>query len=154
MVLSAFISFLGGSAFRFLIGQLTDWLQKKQDHIQELERMRAQEAIDQAAHERQLAMIRLQSDLKTGEIKLAGEAAVSLEEAKAFTATMAQANTPTGIRFIDAWNGTIRPLTATIAVSLWGLKIVRAWFELTAWDENLIASVLGYYFADRHLGKK
>lgn len=152
MFLSAIVSFLGGSAFRFIIGAATDWLQKKQDHAYELERIRAQETIDQAAHLRQLAMIQLQSDLKTGEIKLAGETAVNLEEAKAFTAAMAR-DKPTGVAWVDAWNGTIRPATATIALALWGLKVVRTWFELTDWDMNLIASVLGYYFADRHIGK-
>lgn len=153
MILSALFSFLGGSAFRFIIGSVTDWLQKKQDFANELEHMRLQEEIDQAAHVRQQELIKLQSDLKLTEIKLVGEAAVNQVEAQAFTEAMKQANTPTGIPWVDAWNGTIRPLTATICVSLWGLKIVRAFFELTAWDENLIASVLGYYFADRHIGK-
>jgi hypothetical protein len=150
--MGAILSFLGGSAFRFLIGQLTDYLQKKQDHLYEIERIKSQEAIDAAAHLRQLAMIQLQADLKLGEIKLAGMTAVDLEEAKAFTAAQAP-QPPTGVKFIDAWNGSIRPLCATIAIGLWGLRIVRTFFELTAWDENLIASILGYYFADRHIGK-
>lgn len=153
-MLSSVFAFLGGSAFRFLIGQLTDYLQKKQDHLQELERMRAQEQIDQAAHERQLAMIRTQSELKLGEIKLVGETQVGLAEAQAFTEAMKVANAPTGFKLIDAWNGGIRPAAATIALALWFLKLLKAAFALTEWDQNLVASILGYYFADRHIGKK
>lgn len=152
-MLSAVISFLGGSAFRFLIGRATDWLEKRQEHLQEIERMREQEKLDQAASERQLAMIRLQADLKVGEVKVAGEAAVSTAEAQAFVEAMKVSNAPTGIKWIDGWNGAIRPGAATIAVFLWLLSILKAALVLTEWDKNLVASILGYYFADRHVGK-
>lgn len=153
MIFSALFSFLGGSAFRFLIGQLTDWLQKRQEFLQEQDRIRLQEQIDQAAHLRQMASIKLQSDLKLGEIKLVGETQVGLAEAQAFTEAMKVANTPTGVAWIDAWNGSIRPAAATISVAIWLLSIVRVWFEITEWDKNLVASIIGYYFADRHISK-
>lgn len=153
MFLSAIVSFLGGSAFRFIINGVTEWLQKRQEHLQELQRIQAQEAIDQARHVRQLEMIRLQSDLKLTEVKLIGEAAVSQEEAKAFTAAMDRVNAPTGFRPIDAWNGSIRPLIATVAALLWILKVVKAGLVITQWDSDLMSAVFGYYFADRHIGK-
>jgi hypothetical protein len=151
--MGAILSFLGGSAFRFIIGHLVDYFQKKQDHQYELERIASQEKIDQAAADRQLAMIRLQSDLKMGEIKLAGEAQVNVTEANAFVEAMKVANTPTGFKLIDAWNGSIRPAAATISLTLWFLKLLQAAFVLTDWDQNLVASILGYFFADRHIGK-
>lgn len=152
-MLSSIIAFLGGSAFRFVIGRATDWLEKRQAHLQEIERIREQEKIDQAAHERQLAMIRTQSELKLGEIKLVGETQVGLAEAQAFTEAMKVANAPSGFWLIDAWNGGIRPAAASIALALWILKLVKVAFALTEWDQNLVASILGYYFADRHIGK-
>jgi hypothetical protein len=151
--MGAILSFLGGSAFRFLIGSVTDFLQKRQDHLHEIERMKLEEVAAQAASDRQIAMIRLQSDLKTGEIKLAGEAAVNLAEAQAFVTAQATMNVSTGIKLIDAWNGSIRPAAASLALALWFMKLLKAAFALTAWDENLVASILGYYFADRHISK-
>jgi hypothetical protein len=152
-MLSSLFAFLGGSAFRFVIGRATDWLEKRQAHLQELDHIREQERVDQAAHARQMDLIKLQSDLKLGEIKLVGETQVGLAEAQAFTEAMKVANTPTGVRWIDGWNGLIRPLTASIAVALWLLSVLKAALIITEWDKNLIASVLGYYFADRHIGK-
>lgn len=153
MILSSLISFLGGSAFRFIIGQATDWLQKRQAHLQEIERLREQEKIDQAAHVRQMDQIKLQADLKLGEIKLVGETQVGTAEAQAFVEAMKVTNTPTGVKWIDAWNGSIRPLIATIATLLWLLKVVQAGLVLTQWDSDLISAVFGYYFADRHISK-
>lgn len=150
---TALISFLGGTLGRFAIGQLTDWLQKRQAHLQEIERIREQEKVDQAVHLRQMASIKLQSDLKVSEIKLIGENAIGLAEANAFTEAMKVANAPTGVKWIDGWNGSIRPLVATNAVLLWLLAVCKNALIITDWDKNLIASVLGYYFADRHIGK-
>jgi hypothetical protein len=152
-VISALLSFLGGSAFRFLIGRLTDHLEKKQDHLQELDRMRLQEQIDQAKHARQQESIRLQHELGVQQIQVAGAAAVERAEAEAFAAAMGRINTPTGVRWIDGWNGAIRPAAATIALLLWLLNMLKAALVLTEWDKNLVASILGYYFADRHIGK-
>lgn len=154
MFTGAIFSFLTGAVGRALIGHLLDWFQKKQEHIQELERIREQETIDQAKHVRQLDLIKQQSDLKIGEIKLVGETTVSVEEAKAFTAAMDRINTPTGVKWIDGWNGTIRPAAATIALAIWLLKIIKAGATLSQWDSDLVSAILGYYFADRHLGKK
>lgn len=154
MIFSAILSFLGGATARALIGHVIGWLEKKQAHSQEQEALRLQAEFDQARHVRQKELIELQAGLNVTEIKLVGEQASDLEAAKAFTEAMKVANAPTGIRFIDAWNGSIRPAAATIAVSLWLAKFVKAGFTITAWDEQLVASILGYYFADRQLGKR
>lgn len=150
---SAIFTFLGGAAFRYALGRVIDWLEKRQEHQIELEQMRAQENIDQAKHTRQLDMIRLQSELKLTEVKLVGETQLDLEAGRAFTEAMKHANRPTGNVKIDAWNGSIRPAAATMALGLWFLKMLRAGFELTQWDMDLVSSILGFYFADRHMGK-
>lgn len=152
--LPAMISFLGGAGVRAAIGHVIKWLEKKQDHAQEMERMRLQAELDDRASDRQLKLIQIQAELKVTEVKLVGENAIGLEDARAFTAAMEQANKPTGNWFVDAWNGAIRPSAATVAIALWLAKIVKAGFTIMAWDENLIASILGYFFADRQLGKR
>lgn len=147
------LSFLGGAAGRALIGQAIDWLKVKQEHQQEMERLRLQGELENAAHARQQETIRLQAQLNVQQVQVQGDADVAKLEAQAFTEAMKVANAPTGVRWIDGWNGTIRPSTASVAIALWLLKVVKAGLVLTAWDENLIAAVLGYYFADRHIGK-
>lgn len=152
--LPALVSFLGGATARAGIGWLIKFLEKKQDHKQEMEKMRLGAELEQFAHVRQKELIELQASLKTGEIKLVGEQAIGLAEAQAFTEAMKTANAPTGVAFVDAWNGSIRPAAASIAIVIWLLKIIKAGLTITAWDENLVASILGYYFADRQLGKR
>ena len=41
--MSALISFLGGSAFRMVWGEVSSYFNKRQDHQHEMERMKAQE---------------------------------------------------------------------------------------------------------------
>lgn len=152
--LPAMLSFLGGATARAFLGHAIEWLKKKQDHAQEMERMRLQAELDDRASERQARLIQQQAELKVQEIKLVGENAIGLAEAQAFIEAQKVANQPTGNRIVDAWNGSIRPAAASIALLIWLLKIVKAAFTITAWDENLVASILGYFFADRQLGKR
>lgn len=154
MIFSAILSFLGGATARAVIGHAIGWLEKKQNHAQEMDRMRLQAELDQSAHDRNTALIQLQASLNVAEIKLVGENAIGLAEAQAFTEAMKAANKPTGVRWIDGWNGAIRPSAATISIALWLLKFVKGGLVLTSWDEQLVASILGYYFADRHMGKR
>lgn len=152
--LPALLSFLGGATARAVIGHVIEWLKKKQDHLQEMDRLRLEAELDAGRHARQQETIRLQAELKVQEVKVVAEGAIGLEEAKAFTAAQEALRQPTGIKFVDGWNGSIRPAAASIAILIWIAKIVKAGFAITAWDENLVASILGYYFADRQLGKR
>lgn len=150
----ALISFLGGATARAVIGHVIKWFEQKQTHQQEMEKLRLDAELAQGAHARQLELINQQASLKLGEIKLVGENAIGLAEANAFTEAMKVANTPTGVRWIDGWNGIIRPAAASVAIGLWLSKVIKAGLVLTAWDENLVASILGFFFADRQLSKR
>ena len=152
--LSAILSFIGGAAGRAIIGQLIDWLKAKQEHQQQMELQRLQGELDAKRAEQQMAQIRLQAELGVKQIEVAGDAEVKKAEAAAFVEAMKNSNAPTGNKYIDAWNGSIRPAAASIALALWFLKLVKAAFALTDWDQNLVASILGYYFADRHIAKR
>lgn len=151
---SALISFLGGAAFRYALGRAVDWLEKRQEFMQEQKRLEQQERFSALAHTRNLESIKLQHELGVQQIQIKGDADAMLEAARAFTEAQKRAFTPTGIAWIDAWNGSIRPATASIALALWMLQVVRRGFELVQFDLDLISSVLGFFFADRHLGKR
>jgi hypothetical protein len=153
-MLSAIFTFLGGAAFRYLVQRGMDWLERKQAFREEQARLAQQEQFDQSRHLRQKELIELQHNLKVGEIKLVGETQINLEDAKAFTVAQERAHQPTGNKIIDAWNGGIRPAAATMALLMWAGKILKAGFAITQWDMDLATSILGFYFADRHLGKR
>ena len=153
-MLSSIFAFLGGSAFRLIWGEASAWPNKKLEHAQEIERIREQEKIDAAKHARQQELIQLQHRLGIEHIQVAGDIALEKEAAVAFTKAMEVANKPTGVRWVDAWNGMIRPSAATFGLALWIGNVVKAGFVLVDWDKDLIGAVLGYFFADRSLGKR
>lgn len=61
-MLSALISFLGGSAFRVIWGEVS-YFQKKQDHGFEIERMKLRGDLEEVQHARNFAAIHLQADM-------------------------------------------------------------------------------------------
>ena len=62
-MITALLSFLGGNVFRLVFGEVISYLNKKQDHAQEIERMRFQAEVDAAQHVRNLEAIKTQADL-------------------------------------------------------------------------------------------
>lgn len=154
MILSALFSFLGGSAFRTVWGEISSWLNKKQDHAQELDRMRMQSELEAQRHERDMARLKLQADLGVKEVQVMGDLAIQRTEAEAFVSAMRDAMRPTGNWLIDAWNGSIRPSFATIALLLWFAKVVGQGFVMDAYDMELSCAILGFFCADRSLGKR
>lgn len=154
MVFSALLSFLGGSAFRMIWGELSSWLSKAQDQKFELERLNLQKELDDAEHTRTMESLRLQNELGLKMVEAQSEAAVEQEEARAFTEAMKNAFVKTGNAFIDAWNGGIRPAAATVVLVLWLAKLVVAKGVLDDWDKELSSAILGFFFADRSLGQR
>lgn len=150
----ALFSFLGGSVFRMIWGEAASWISKKQDHSFELERMQIQAQLEDKAHERMQASLRLQNELGIKMVEAQAEAAELTEEAKAFTEAMKDAFKPTGIPFVDIWNGVIRPAAATIALGLWVLKLNTQNWAMQDWDITLAGTILGFFFASRELSKR
>lgn len=153
-MLEALLSFLGGSVFRMIWGEVSAWYNKRQDHAFELERLRLQTEIDDRAHQRNQEALRLQSELGLQMVAAKAEADVATEEAEAFRVAMQNAFKPTGYAFVDIWNGIIRPSAATIALMLWWLKLYGQNWKMDEWDVALVGMVLGFFFADRSLSKR
>ena len=154
MFLSGIISFLGGSVFRMIWGEVSSYFKQKQEHQQEIETMRVQAELDAGRHFRDLERLKLQSDLGVREVAVAGDMAIAKTEAEAFVEAMKNATKPTGNWFIDAWNGSIRPQYAEVALILWLLKLISQGFTMDDFDMSLLAVIAGFFFADRTLSKR
>jgi len=153
-MISALISFLGGSIFRAIWGEVSAWMNKRQDHEHELERIKLQESIDAAQHARQLESIKTQADMGIKTIQVQAEANVAHIESDAWGKVVEGTTKAIGIWFIDAWNGIIRPLVAT-----WAIVMITVNFAQKGWllDDNgwmLASAALGLYLADRTLFKR
>lgn len=150
---SALFSFLGGTAFRMIWGEFSSWLNKKQDHAFEIERLRLQEQIDDKTHERNLESLRVQNDLGIKTITVQADSAVRQIETSAWLEAVKNTAKKSGVKWIDGWNAVIRPAVATWSV----LMITASEFALFALSENswMVASAaLGIYLADRTLFKR
>lgn len=151
---TALFSFLGGSAFRMIFGEISAWMTRKQDHQQEIERLQLQAELDAAQHGRNLESIRVQAELGVKTIEVQAEAALSQIETDAWSKLVDSTTKTTGIKWLDAWNGSIRPALATLAMVVVIGQIVINGFTLTDWDRELVAAILGIYLADRQLTKR
>lgn len=154
MIFSAILSFLGGSAFRMIWGEVANYLNKSQDHMFEVERMKLQQQLDDAEHARVMESLKLQSELGIKTVQATSEAEISVEEARAFTTAMTDAFKPTGNFWVDTWNGVIRPSAATIVLILWVSKLYAQGGKMDEWDMALAGTVLGFFFADRSFAKR
>jgi hypothetical protein len=152
-MLTTLISFLGGSAFRMLWGEISSYFQKRQDHKFEIERMELQGRLDAAQHERNLQAIKVQADMQVKVIEVAAQGEVDKTMANAWESVVKATSSQTGIWFVDLWNGIIRPLLATMAIVMW-IGHVVGWWPLDTDSWTLVGAVLGIYVADRTLFKR
>jgi hypothetical protein len=151
---AALLSFLGGSVFRMLFGEISSWMNKKQDHLHEMDRMRLQGELDTSQFLRNQDALRLQAELGVKLVHVQAEAVVDQIEANGWLAAVKGTTQTIGIWFIDAWNGVIRPFVAT-----WAVIMVTLHFAQTGWvlDDNgwsICGAALGIYLADRSLFKR
>lgn len=151
---SALFSFLGGSVFRMVWGEVSTWVTAKQDHAHEIEKMKLQGDIDAKIHEQNMESLRVQSELGIKEVQVRSVAELANLDADGFYSAIKAAEAPSGIQWVDGWNKSIRPLCATICIGLWVLGVWHNNLLIAAFDMELICTVLGFYFADRTLGKR
>lgn len=152
-MISALISFLGGSIFRTIWGELSSWITSRQDHSHEIERMRLQGDLDAAAHARNLDAIKLQAGLGVQTIRVQAEADVDRVEVDGWLAAVKGTAATTGVWAVDLWNGIIRPAVATWSIVMISGNYLQWW----ALDDNgwsVCGAALGIYLADRALFKR
>lgn len=152
-MLSAILSFLGGSVFRMLWGEISAWLTAKQEHAHEIERMRLQMEVDEAAFQRNQAALKLQSELQIRTIAVQSEANVAEVEAQGWLEAVKATGRAIGVAWVDAWNAAIRPGVATWAVVMLTLE-AYAYIKLSEGCASVCFAALGLYLADRTLMKR
>lgn len=152
--MGALLSFLGGSAFRVIWGELSAYFTAKQNHKYELERMALQQKMDDAEHTRNMEAIRVQAEMQVKVVQVASAAAISKTDADAWAQAVADVGKSTGIKFLDVWNGSIRPYLATLATVFLMMEAARNGWGPTEHILIVCDAILGVYVADRTLGKR
>lgn len=154
--MGSLLSFLGGSAFRMLWGEISSYLSKKQDHKFEQQRMLLQSKLDAEQHSRSLESLRVQAELGVKTIQVQADADTARIEMDAWREAVAGASKNTGIKLIDAWNGAIRPAFGTLA-----LVLVLLFCRKLGWDmaasagvTEVVFGIIGYFFASRDMGRR
>ncbi|WP_157991730.1 hypothetical protein, partial [Caldimonas tepidiphila] len=97
-MISALLSFLGGSVFRMLWGEISAMLTARQDHRHEIERLRLQGELEAAQHARVQDSIRLQHELGVRTITVQAEADQGRIEADAWATVSRATAARTGLR--------------------------------------------------------
>jgi hypothetical protein len=151
---AAVLSFLGGSAFRMIWGEVSAFLTARQEHEHELDRMRLQGELDAAAHVRQLETIKAQHDMGVELIRVQSDADLSRIDADAFGRAVDLTGKLTGFALVDVWNGVIRPALATVCTALVVLHFYRHNWTLDDQGWGLVGASLGVFVADRTLFKR
>lgn len=150
---SALLSFLGGTAFRMIWGELAAYISKSQEQRHEIERLRLQGELDAAQHARNLEAIRVQAELGIKTIEVQSQAAVSQLETQSWLEAVKATGARSGTAWVDAWNSVIRPGIATWAVLLISGHYLGGWMlDDNGW--SLCGAALGIYLADRALFKR
>ena len=152
-MISAVLSFLGGSAFRMIWGEVSAWLTKRQDHAYEMDRMRLQADLDERAHQRRMESVRFEAEQQVKIIHVQAEAAVGQLEAEGWLEAVKATGRKVGVAWVDAWNSAIRPGLATWGVVMLTLEAF-ALAQITEGTASVIFAALGIFVADRTLGKK
>lgn len=153
-MITGLLSFLGGNVFRLIFGEIIAFLNKKQDHAQETERMRLQADLEALQHARNMESITVQAQLGVKTIQVQTEAAIGQIEAEGWLSAVNATAKTIGIAWIDGWNAIIRPGVATWSIVMMTLGELGVVAHLS---ENTIAVcgvALGIYLADRSLFKR
>lgn len=151
--MSAILSFLGGSVFRMMWGEVASFITKNQEHKHEKELMLLQREAEAATHSRNLENLKTQSDLGIKKVHVEHQATIEDGELEAWIEASKATGTKSGILWIDGWNQSIRPGVATIAVIAMLIEIVLLG-HLTDWHREVFSAALGLFLADRSLTKR
>lgn len=146
---SASTAFLGGTAFRLFLTFAMDRYQASQEHRFELDRMKAQDLVDQKIHDRNLQAIRVQKELGVVEVPVQRVHEFELINHEDFRAAHKETREPSGFKFVDIANQAIRPALAILCMGIWLAKVASGNWHLSPWDLELIAATLGVFVGSR-----
>jgi hypothetical protein len=150
----ALLSFLGGNAFRMLFGEIMAFFNKKIDHEQEMARMELQGRLDAEQSTRNLEAIKTQAALGVQTIRVQGEVDLDKLAAEGFNTAVELTGRVTGVKWVDAWNASIRPALATVCIFLIVRYVAALDWKIDDQVWAIIGAALGIFVADRQLLKR
>jgi len=158
---------LGGAVMRYLTARQQQAAERdKMAH--ELSMLEASAKIEDRRAEQRLAELTQASEAQLAAIRAKGEADTQVEEQRSIGVALEAQLRPTGVRFIDALNASVRPVVtywwclilytaakAALLVALFAEKTPTAAAVasalVTPFDQAIIGSILGFWFLDRAL---
>ena len=135
-------------------GEVAAFVKARQDHRHELDLLTAQAQLEAQAFERNQAALRLQSELGIKMVQVQAEADLDRIDAAGFYSAVGDSMKPAGVAWVDAFNAAIRPAAASICLVLWVFELAVAGWVMGEWDQMLVATILGFFFASRELTKR
>lgn len=151
--ITAILSFLGGSTFRMVWGEISSFFTARAEHKREIERMRLQGELDAAQHERNLKAIQMQHQMGVEVIRVQSDARLDEIEGEGWLEAVKSTGRSVGIAWVDAWNAVIRPGVAT-----WAIVMLSAnefgFIDISPETASVAFAALGIYLADRTLSKR
>ena len=117
-MISGLFSFFGGTAFRWILGEVLGFFKAKQEHEHEMAMLALTFDQDKQRHEWQRAAIEAQAAAGVRVIEAQADAtARGAADAMMLTA-MEQIGKPSGVAWIDGFNAFIRPELAQVSILL------------------------------------
>lgn len=154
-MITSILTFLGGSVFRMIWGEVSSFVNKRQDHAFEIERLKLQADLDERAHARRMESVRFEAERQVQIIQVQGEQTVAGLEAGGWLEAVKATGRSIGVKWIDAWNAGIRPGLATWGVVMLTLESISVLnMALNEGTQSVIYAALGIFVADRTLGKR
>ena len=148
---TSLFTFLGSTAFRWLLGEaMTVWKAKK-EHEQELAMLRVQHDQDRDRHQWQQEAVKAQAEAGVRVIEAKSTAAQENFAAQAFNTAMEGLNA--AMRrddWVGKWNAAIRPALATVGIlALVGNSVWPTQVAISSMFAEIIAAVLGLFCGGR-----
>lgn len=135
-------------------GEASNYFTSKQEHKQALELRKLDAVMATQQHKDDMARISLLHTLGIKELQVKSAAEQEMGAISAFVEAQKQFGKPTGVKWVDAWNASVRPAYATVALTLWVLSLYQQSWVMMAFDIELSAAIAGFFFADRTLTKR
>lgn len=148
--MSALFSFLGSAAFRWLLGEVLGMVKAREERNAEIAMLQIQHNLDREREEWRRQSVREAAEQGVKLVEAQSVAAQSQASDAMMLEAIRQIGVPSGIKWLDAWNGGIRPFLATVSILvLVGSVLFPAHVVITGLFGEIVAGVLGLYVGGR-----
>jgi hypothetical protein len=148
------LSLLGGAGFRALFGGVLEYLNKRQDHKYELERLDRQTQNEILLAEIRAKHASAEADARLRQVAAEYTGKVELADAEAFGRAFEIANKPTGMTIPDWLSAMVRPGITYVYLGFFiYTRVTHGPFEWGEPDTVLFHSLFGFWFMDRAMRK-